>query len=104
MFTQKLKETLEECDFRWKRNSAKTSSLVLPSNLELKLKYTEGDEYIVSNVEYDFVESAFKVYSKDANAQFQISGNVKMAHNEYEADATTDATDDTLSSLAPPPK
>lgn len=65
VFTQKLKETLEECDFRWKRNSAKTSSLVLPSNLELKLKYTEGDEYIVSNVEYDFVESAFKVYSQD---------------------------------------
>ena len=24
--------------------------------------------------------------------------------NEYEADATTDATDDTLSALAPPPK
>jgi|GEM_PF-4209930 len=63
--TQKLKETLEKCDFKWKRNSSKTSSLVLPSNFELKLDSDEGGEYVVSNVEYDFVESAFKVYSQN---------------------------------------
>ena len=62
---QKFEKTLEEFGFRWKRSSARTSLLILPSNFELKLKSTEGKNYVVSKVEYDFVDSAFKVYSKD---------------------------------------
>ena len=58
----------------------KTTELIF--NVSNSIYSSEG----VITFENSVLSPVFKVYSKDANAQFQISGNVKMAHNEYEAD------------------